>query len=124
MNKPIFTENINNVLSLPWGITANIDFAYQSKGNVQNAELLKSQYILDLGLRKSFLKDAFTVGVRGEDLFYQTWDSPMIYNDRMEIQQLCRRGTRRLEVTSRYKFNSVRSKYKGTGAGNSVLDRL
>ena len=34
------------------------------------------------------------------------------------------RGTRDLQLTLRYKFNTTRSKYKGTGVGNAELNRL
>ena len=39
-----------------------------------------------------------------------------------EIQKLS--NTRSVECTLRYSFNTIKSKYKGKGAGNKEKDRL
>lgn len=124
LNHPIFVADFNNILTLPLGITANIDFSFQGKGNINNAQLLKNQYDLEVGLSKSFFHDAMTLEIKGRDLLYQRWDTGALYNDKAYLQQLCRRGTRDVSVTLRYKFNTTRSKYKGTGAGNSIVNRM
>lgn len=124
LNKPIFVASASNALSLPWGVTLNVDFSFQGKGHSQNAEVIKNQYVLDCGISKSFLKDALTLEVKGYDLFYQEWDSGLVYSEKMQFQQICRRGSRRLSVTLRYKFNTTNKRYKGTGAGSSTLNRL
>lgn len=124
LNKPIFVVNLDNAFSLPWGINANIDFAYQSKGDSQNAQVTKEQYGLDFGISKSFLNNAITLEIKGNDLLYKMWDSESLYSQKMQLEQSCRRGSRELSVTIRYKFNIAHSKYKGAGAGNEEKDRL
>jgi tRNA A37 threonylcarbamoyladenosine dehydratase len=47
-----------------------------------------------------------------------------MYSNRMEIVQYNSYDSRELGVTLRYKFNVVKSKYKGTGAGNAEKARL
>lgn len=42
----------------------------------------------------------------------------------MELYQLNRYDSREFELTVRYKFNSAKSKYKGTGAGEAEIKRL
>lgn len=124
LNRPIFMGNFNNAFSLPCGITLNVDYRYQSKGNTMNVYLAKEQHVLDVSISKSFLKDALTVEVKGNDLLYKCWDADLLYNQKMELLQVSKRGTRDLQLTLRYKFNTTRSKYKGTGAGNAELNRL
>lgn len=124
LNKPIFIANFNNAFSLPGGFTAFADFAFQSKGQSQNVQITKCQYVLNLGVSKSFLKDALTLEVKGNDLLYQQWEGDRLYNQKMTLEQTCRRATRELLVTLRYKFNITSSKYKGRGAGNAELERL
>ena len=124
LNRPIFMGNFNNAFSLPCGITLNMDYRYQSKGNMMNVYLAKEQHVLDVSISKSFLKDALTLEIKGNDLLYKCWDADLLYNQKMELLQVSKRGTRDLQFTLRYKFNTTRSKYKGTGAGNAELNRL
>ena len=124
LNRPIFMGNFNNAFSLSCGITLNVDYRYQSKGNTMNVYLAKEQHVLDVSISKSFLKDALTLEIKGNDLLYKCWDADLLYNQKMELLQVSKRGTRELQLTLRYKFNTTRSKYKGTGAGNAELNRL
>ena len=124
LNRPIFMGNFNNAFSLPCCITLNVDYRYQSKGNTMNVYLAKEQHVLDVSISKSFLKDALTLEIKGNDLLYKCWDADLLYNQKMELLQVSKRGTRDLQFTLRYKFNTTRSKYKGTGAGNAELNRL
>ena len=124
LNRPIFMGNFNNAFSLPCGITLNVDYRYQSKGNTMNVYLAKEQHVLDVSISKSFLKDALTLEIKGNDLLYKCWDADLLYNQKMELLQVSKRGTRDLQLPLRYKFNTTRSKYKGTGAGNAELNRL
>ena len=124
LNRPIFMGNFNNAFSLPCGITLNVDYRYQSKGNTMNVYLAKEQHVLDVSISKSFLKDALTLEIKGNDLLYKCWDADLLYNQKMELLQVSKRGTRDLQLTLRYKFNTTCSKYKGTGAGNAELNRL
>ena len=117
-------KKAKNAFSLPCGITLNMDYRYQSKGNTMNVYLAKEQHVLDVSISKSFLKDALTLEIKGNDLLYKCWDADLLYNQKMELLQVSKRGTRDLQLTLRYKFNTTRSKYKGTGAGNAELNRL
>ena len=124
LKRPIFMVNFNNAFSLPYGIVFNVDYRYQSKGNVQNVFMAKEQHVLDVSISKSFWQDALTLELQGNDLLYKNWDADLLYNQKMTLLQVARRGTRNFNLTIRYKFNTTRSKYKGTGAGNSEIKRL
>lgn len=124
LNKPIFSFSFNNMFEFRNDWSCNMDFSYQSRGNTQNAKVLKESFVLNLGISKSFLKKALTIGIRGYDLLYKSWDSFLLYSDRMTFQQICQRGTRQLCIDVKYKFNVTRSKYRGTGAGDAEKDRL
>lgn len=39
LGKPMFQLGFNNSINLPFGIDANIDFNYQSKGDYQNIRI-------------------------------------------------------------------------------------
>lgn len=124
LNRPIFMATFNNAFRLPCGIMLNVDWRYQSKGNVQNVFMAKEQHVLDVSVSKSFLREALILELQGNDLLYKNWDADLLYNQKMTLLQVARRGTRNLNLTLRYKFNATRSKYKGTGAGSSEIKRL
>ena len=124
LNKPIFTFSFNNMFKFSKGWNCNLDFSYQSKGNMQNAKILKENFVLNAGINKTFFNEALTISVKGYDLLYKSWDTGIIYSDNMTFQQICRRGTRQLSIEVKYKFNVTRSKYRGTGAGDSEKNRL
>lgn len=124
LNRPMYLGTFNNAFSLPWGLVCNVDYSYQSKGDNTNLYIPKECHELNIGMSKSFLHDALTIEVKGNDLFYQDWDADKLYNDKMQLVQYARRGSRDVTFTLRYKFNMTRSKYKGTGAGNDEINRL
>lgn len=64
------------------------------KGNTMNVYLAKEQHVLDVSISKSFLKDALTLEIKGNDLLYKCWDADLLYNQKMELLQVSKRGTR------------------------------
>ena len=86
--------------------------------------MLSHIYFLDLSVQKSFMKDALTVELEGTDLFNSRYDNAMLRSGDYSIMQYNRYDTREVVLTLRYKFNSAKSKYKGTGAGESAKSRM
>ena len=124
LNSPIPVASLNNSFSLPRGYLLTLDASFQGKGDDQNVELLDNQYRLDLGVTRSFLDDRLSVIVKGHDLFHGLTTNIKAYNDRLNIYQFNRWDSRQLELTVRYKFNTVKNRYKGTGAGEGEISRM
>lgn len=125
LNKPICYVKLGNSLSLPWNITGNVDFTYQSTGCSENIRTTRERAVLDVSLSRSFLKNkALTVYLYGDDLLYRALEGRAICGAATEITQDARHDTRQFTVTLRYNFNTTRSKYRGTGAGNSAVNRM
>ena len=78
----------------------------------------------DLSIYKGFLKDRLTFQLYVSDVF-GTNDSHVIgkYGKLKEII-FDEFSTSKISLTVRYKFNTTRSKYKGTGAGESQKNRM
>ena len=124
LNKPICVVNFTNIVQLPRQYMINASVYYQSKGQSLVYEMLSHIYFLDLSVQKSFLNDALTVELEGTDLFNSRYDNAMLRSGVYSIVQYNRYDTRELVLTLRYKFNSAKSKYKGTGAGESAKSRM
>lgn len=124
LNKPMPIASLNNSFSLPMNVLLSLDLSFQGKGNYQNVYLSENISVVNIGLTKSFLNDQLQVSLKGHDLFRGQKDANLLYNHQMDLYQLNQYDSREVELTVRYKFNSAKSKYKGTGAGQKEINRL
>ena len=124
MSDPILTASFNNLITLPWGLMFGADFSFQGKGNMENYYFSENRYICNISLQKSFLKDALTVEMRGNDLFHEQFNEGTMYMNRLWAAAKNFSDSREFVLTLRYKFNMTPSKYKGTGAGAEQKQRF
>ncbi|MBO5678187.1 MAG: hypothetical protein J6S02_08665, partial [Bacteroidaceae bacterium] len=75
-------------------------------------------------IRKTFLNDALSLELKGTDLFRDRGDRVRMWSGDYMIKQKNIFGSREFVFTLRYKFNSAKSKYKGTGAGEQQKNRM
>lgn len=125
-DNPLVALSWNNAVTFPRDFLLNVDFNYISPGNQQNASIVsRNVCMLNVSLRKSFLNDALSVTVGGSDLFRKLGSMAV----RLEtgsnwLLQSSNGDTRQFYVTLRYRFNPVKSKYKGKSAAGDELKRL
>ena len=124
LNKPIFTASFNNTWELPLGFMIGLDSYIQSAGASQNIYTEKPYGYVNLSVRKSFLKDALSVELKGNDLFNTYKIRYSLYSGDYYLYQKNVWDRQEFSVTVRYKFNATKSKYKGTGAGESQKSRM
>ncbi|MBO7069116.1 MAG: outer membrane beta-barrel protein [Bacteroidaceae bacterium] len=124
LNKPIAMLQLNNTFSFPHGLTAEMNFRYQSRGHCQNVYMSYQQAVLDVSIIKTFLHERLSIKLAGEDLLSRSRDGNHTYNRQVRLYQGNYYDRRRFSLTVRYHFNTPRSKYKGTGAGNEEKTRL
>ena len=122
-NKPIIQFELGNTFSLGKGFTLNADYTYSTSGYWRDFHVVSPAHKVDVSVRKSFLKDALSLELRGHDLLLAKDDVDMETNI-YSIYQDYIRDTRKASITLRYRFNSARSKYKGTGAGETQKSRM
>ena len=120
---PIYLVQFNNNFQILPTLTANVNFDFTSRGDMQNVTLTEPIYRLNIGVTKTFLKDRLSVSVTGYNLLNAQDNVKLRYGLRT-MRQSQHRDTREVEFTVRYKFNAAQSKYKGTGAGSSEKERL
>lgn len=124
LNDPMIIASFNNSLALPNGFLVTLDTNYRGKGSSQNVNVKDNQFIVNLGVTKSFLNDKLTVILKGHDIFQGNRNDVIVYSNKLHLLQTAKWDTRELELTVRYKFNTNGSRYKGTGAGESEFNRL
>lgn len=124
MNKPTWTAQWGNTFSLPHKWRINMDFSYQGKGYYQNVYMSRNMFTCNVSVKKSWLGDALSVELRGNDLFHSRKDGNIVQVDRLRVDQLNTINSRQCVLTLRYKFNSAKNKYKGKGAGQEEIKRF
>lgn len=124
LDAPIFTGVFNNSFQIPGEFILNVDFNYRSAGDYENYHS-SMRYQLDASLLKSFLKGRLSIKVDVRDIFKTAEKTSFTtYSNLTKDIYNGVNDTFGVYVTLRYKFNSARSKYKGSGAGKDQERRF
>lgn len=123
LNKPMASFRLDNTLNTKLGMFT-LMMSYITKGHEKNQYLYKPMFCTNISAYKAFLKDRLSFQLFIYDLF-GTNESHMIAHFG-KIKEMVYDGlsTSKVSLTVRYKFNTARSKYKGTGAGESQKNRM
>ena len=124
LNKPIWQFSFNNTFNFGKGWLLSMESYLVTKGDSEIGSLASNTGSLNINLTKSFLKDRLALRIGGTDLFHTRKEGGIGYTESMETKQVSTYDSRQLVVTVTYKFNTSRSKYKGTGAGQAEKSRL
>ena len=124
LDHPLFIASFSNTWELPLGLMIGLDSYIQSAGATQNIYSEKPNGYVNVSVRKSFLDDALSVKLRGNDIFKTNRISYSMYSGDYYLFQKSVWDRQEFAVTVRYKFNTAKSKYKGTGAGDSQKSRM
>ena len=123
-NDPYWYFILDNTFILPKGWFINVQGTYVPKFK-QSASKKKAMGVVDFRLSKSFLKDdALSVTLTANDIFHTQHNAMTAYSIGTSTTFTEYYDHQRVGVTLSYKFNATKSKYKGTGAGQSEKSRL
>ena len=122
-NNPIGSFMWNNNFRLPLGFTLDADFFLQTVGEQENYHIANTVWSADLGLSKAFFNERFSLQLQATNLFNSKEYDAFVYSGN-RILGFDQQSRRRFTLTLRYKFNAVKSKYKGTGAGQEQRSRM
>ena len=124
LSKPIWGILWNNTFDFKDNWIAETRLKVTSKGITENSELTRNNCAFNFSVRKAFLNDRLSVTVGVNDLFNRSAKQLLLYTNNLSIDTKQEFDSREFYVTLRYKFNTARSKYKGTGAGESERKRF
>lgn len=123
LNKPVAMFRFNNTFDTKWAMFS-VMMTYITKGYEENHYIYKPMFNTDLSIYKGFMKDCLTLQLYVNDAF-GTNDSHIIGKyGKLKETIFDEFSTSKISLTVRYKFNTTRSKYKGTGAGDSQKNRM
>ena len=121
-NTPIGSVTFRNNFKLPKGFLLDVNGSWTTKGYQNNIYLADDMFDLNSSLYKSFLKDKLTLQLQAYNIFNPK-QVATVYSG-IRVMQNTQVMHRQISLTLRYKFNTTRSKYKGTGAGESQKNRM
>lgn len=123
LNNPVGTLRFDNTLDTKI-CRISLDMRYTTRGGDENIYLMKPSFSTDLSLYKAFMQDRLTVQLLVQDLFKTSRQRMTLFYGSMRETFMGTPAQRNISLTVRYKFNVGKSKYKGTGAGQSQKSRM
>lgn len=121
-DKTVGSITLRNNFTLPGGFIFDVSGNLTTKGHSLNVYLNEARFDMSASLYKSFLKESLTLQLRGGNLLESKQDITLYSGIR--VMQQTQVFHRQITLTLRYKFNTTKSKYKGTGAGESQKNRM
>ena len=122
-NKPMAVFRFNNTFNTKLAMFTWM-MSYITKGYERNIYLYKPRFCTNVSVYKAFLKDRLSFQLFIYDLFGTDDIHMSAHYGKMKELISDIQSTSKVSLTVRYKFNITRSKYKGTGAGESQKNRM
>lgn len=124
LGSPVFTIQLQNTFTLPddWFIEASL--WWRSRGNWKNWSYTHTQSAVNLRVYKMFLDKSLTVYLGINDIFNGMLYHADMYSGNVRMQSDVNNHGRNVELTLRYNLNTSKSRYKGTGAGQTEKNRF
>ena len=123
LSKPLLSCSLNNNFALSETMNAAISL----KASTTHADgflMMKSDYSVNLQFDKSFVNRTWIIYLSADDIFKTAKERWTMYGLGAGTIKDCYNYTRNISLQVTYNFNTKRSKYKGTGAGNEEKRRL
>ena len=125
LDNPLVMLNWENSLNLPGDFQLSVGVRWMSTGEMQNTRLMDDTWMMNASLYKAILKGRLSFLLQADDIFDTQKQNGMLYSGKVRtIRMFNAPNSRCVSLTVRYKLNAAKSKYKGTGAGDSQKSRM
>lgn len=122
-DNPLATLSWRNTVKFTDNFWINANAFYETKCQGENMEYLEDSWYMNFNLYKGFMNDRMSLQLQVSDLFNTRKSHVLMYSG-LRIMEFDNEMRRTISLTFRYKFNPTKSKYKGTGAGQSQKARM
>lgn len=123
MNSPNIYFDLANTFELPDKTFVSLDGHYQSCGNIADGYMRPDESI-DLGIRKTMLKDCLDINVQLTDAFATSRTNMRLYGEKLSYSKHKIPDSRQLIITVTYRFHKNKSAYKGSHVSEADMNRL
>lgn len=122
-NTPVGNLKFDNTFDTKLG-TLTLMSRLTTRGYEENSYLSKVEPTFNLSFHKSFMGDKLTLQFYAYDILGTADHHMSLYTSNLREYAQHRYSCTTYTLSLRYKFNTSRSKYKGTGAGQSQKSRM
>lgn len=123
VDNPLVVVKFNNIFKFHNNYMATVNYSWRSAGNSENIKM-GSVGQINLSLAKDLSKK-WNVKLSANDIFNTARKNTFtIFSGMNDVYIERAASVRAVECIVRYKFNTVKTKYKGKGAGKKEMDRL
>ena len=123
VDNPLVVVKFNNIFKFHNNYMATVNYSWRSEGNSENIKM-GSVGQINLSLAKDLSKK-WNVKLSANDIFNTARKNTFtIFCGMNDVYIEKAASVRAVECIVRYKFNTVKPKYKGKGAGKKEMDRL
>lgn len=123
VDNPLVVVKFNNIFKFHNNYMATVNYSWRSEGNSENIKM-GSVGQINLSLAKDLSKK-WNVKLSANDIFNTARKNTFtIFSGMNDVYIEKVASVRAVECIVRYKFNTVKAKYKGKGAGKKEMDRL
>ena len=123
VDNPLVVVKFNNIFKFHNNYMATINYSWRSEGNSENIKM-GSVGQINLSLAKDLSKK-WNVKLSANDIFNTARKNTFtIFSGMNDVYLEKAAIVRAVECIVRYKFNTVKTTYKGKGAGKKEMDRL
>lgn len=123
VDNPLVVVKFNNIFKFHNNYMATVNYSWRSEGNSENIKMGSIGQI-NLSLAKD-LSEKWNVKLSTNDIFNTARKNTFtIFSGMNDVYIEKAASVRAVECIVRYKFNTVKTKYKGKGAGKKEMDRL
>ena len=120
-NTPLIQPRWENFVNLGKQFTLFASVNGRTAGDYENVHL-KPSWQINLGISRQV--GGWNLQLRANDLFRTARQSMITYGYSVTFDKWNYSDSQNIQFTATYRFNTTRSKYKGTGAGNEEKNRL
>lgn len=123
-NRPIFSYDFSNAISLPKGFLLTANAYGQSGGDMHTNRFGTTWFSLDASAGKSFFKDALRIKLSATDIFNTANNDWTMNTYGILVDKRQKYDRRTLSLTLTYRLHPRKSQYKGEPASKEELRRL
>ena len=123
-DKPIWVAQMNNTFRFKGGWQFEFGGEWHSPGYMQNLMITNHYLDVSAAIQKTLLNDSLVIRLSAMDLAGLGYNNVHTDLTHYRLTQSVKMDFQRVTLSLRYRFNTVESKYKGTGAGKDVKDRM
>ena len=124
MGRPLWQVGMNNSIEIAKLFTLTVYAAYSSKGDSRNTSANKPYFTMNTYIYAPIIRDKLLLWIWGQDIFKTNKSDNNVYTGYTVERKRYENDSRKISVTLQFRFNTTKSKYKGTGAGNDEKRRF